>query len=71
MLYRMMKKKRSYRYMDDLNDIVANYNASPHRSLNYLTPNEVNKENEADVWAHVYLNKSKSSDKKKTKVQVR
>ena len=54
-LYRMMRHRRNYRYIDDLDKIVANYNASPHRSLGYLAPNDVNKENEADVWAHIYL----------------
>ena len=56
-LYRMMRHQRNYRYIDKLNEIVVNYNASPHRSLNYLAPNDVNKENEADVWAHLYLKK--------------
>lgn len=56
-LYRMMRHRRSYRYIDHLNDIVANYNATPHRSLGYLAPNDINKDNEADVWAYMYLKK--------------
>ena len=39
--------------------MVKNYNKSPHRSLNYLAPKDVNKANEADVWAHMYLKKRK------------
>lgn len=44
--------------------IVDNYNSIPHRSLNGLAPNKVTKKNEADVWAVLYLKKSKT--KKKT-----
>ena len=32
MMYRMMRKNRSYRYIDQLQNLVDNYNASPHRS---------------------------------------
>lgn len=67
MLFRMMRQKRNYRYIDDLNKLVDNYNATPHRSLNYLAPKDVNKGNEADVWAHMYLQKSKSERRKKSK----
>lgn len=56
----MMRQKRNYRYIDDLNKLVDNYNATPHRSLNYLAPKDVNKGNEADVWTHMYLQKPKS-----------
>ena len=56
-LYRMMRHQRKYRYIDELDDIVASYNASPHRSLGNLAPNDVNKKNEANVWAHLYLKK--------------
>lgn len=64
-LFRMMRHKRTYRYIDDLNEIVANYNAAPHRSLNYLAPNDVTKSNEADVWAYLYLKKTKKVGKRK------
>ncbi|XP_053388750.1 uncharacterized protein LOC128551851 [Mercenaria mercenaria] len=49
-LYRMMRHNRTYRYIDDLENVVASYNATPHRSLNLIAPNDVNKENESDVW---------------------
>lgn len=54
-LYRMMRQKRSYRYIDDLQNIVDNYNATPHRSLNNIPPKEVNKQSEADVFTYLYL----------------
>ncbi|XP_053392233.1 uncharacterized protein LOC128554925, partial [Mercenaria mercenaria] len=63
-LYRMMRHNRTYRYIDDLENVVANYNATPHHSLNLIAPNDVNKENESDVWAHIYLKKSNSVKRK-------
>ena len=64
-LYRLMRHRRSYRYIDELEKLVKNHNATPHRSLNNLAPNDVNKNNEADVWAYMYLKPSKA--RKKTK----
>ncbi|MCG7879176.1 MAG: DDE-type integrase/transposase/recombinase, partial [Candidatus Thiodiazotropha endolucinida] len=64
-LYRLMRKKRTYRFIDNLDELVASYNASPHRSLNYLSPREVNEDNEADVWANMYLKKPKRKRKSK------
>ena len=58
-IFRMLKYKRNYRYIDDLQNIVTNYNSTPHRSLNYLAPEDINKQNEADVWAYMYLKKPK------------
>lgn len=63
-MYRMMRHRRNYRYIDDLQNIVDNYNATHHRSLN-MAPKDVNKENEADVWAYMYLRKRKRIPKKK------
>ena len=57
-LYRMMRHKRTYRYIDVLQNVVASYNDSPHRGLSGMAPNSVNKNNEADVWAKIYLKKS-------------
>ena len=60
----MMRHERTYRYIDELQNVVESYNATPHRGLNGLSPNDVNKNNEADVWAQMYL---KKTDRKKTK----
>ena len=64
MMYRMMRKNRSYRYIDQLQNLISNYNQSPHRSLGYIAPNDVNKQNEADVFAYMYLRKPKKLRKK-------
>lgn len=71
MMYRMMRQRRSYRYIDDLSKLVANYNATPHRSLNYLAPKDVNKDNEADVWAYMYLKSPKRKRNLKRKVKIK
>lgn len=64
MMYRMMRKNRSYRYIDQLENLILNYNSSPHRSLGYIAPKEVNKQNEADIFAHMYLKEPKKAQRK-------
>ena len=59
LLWRFLRYKRNYRYIDNLQDLVNNYNATPHRSLNYIAPKDVTKENEADLWAFMYLKNPK------------
>lgn len=72
-LYRYFQKNRTNRYVDILPDLVANYNATPHRSLKGLAPKEVTKDNEANVWATLYLKKAKTIGKriKTTKKKIR
>lgn len=57
-LYRYFQRNRTYRYIDVLLDIVSNYNSTPHRSLGGIAPKDVTKNNEADVWAVLYLKKT-------------
>ena len=64
-LYRYLRHKRNNRYIDDLQKLVDSYNATPHRSLNYVAPNDVNKEKEADIWAYMYLKKTGSKKTRK------
>lgn len=59
MLFKYFQKKRTYRYIDILSDIVTSYNLTPHKSLNYVAPENVTKENEANLWAYMYLKPSK------------
>ena len=55
MMYRYFTKQRTHRYIDILQDIVRSYNATPHKSLNNIAPKDVNQNNEADIWAYMYL----------------
>lgn len=41
MLFKYFQKKRTYRYIDILSDIVTSYNLTPHKSLNYVAPENV------------------------------
>ncbi|KAJ8314408.1 hypothetical protein KUTeg_008042, partial [Tegillarca granosa] len=49
-LYRYFQAKQSYAYLKDLQSLIESYNHKPHRSLNYMSPSEVNKTNQAQLW---------------------
>lgn len=51
-----MKKKRSFKYAKELQLLVSNYNRTPHRSLGFKAPNEINKANEVDQIILQYFN---------------
>ncbi|KAJ8313288.1 hypothetical protein KUTeg_009161 [Tegillarca granosa] len=66
-MYRYFTKNRTHRYdMDILQSLVDSYNATPHRSLNFTAPKDVNQDNSADLFAYMYLRprKDKTSSKK-------
>ncbi|CAC5411283.1 unnamed protein product [Mytilus coruscus] len=65
MMYRYFTDHRSHQYINVLQDIVKTYNSTPHRSLNNIAPKDVNKENEADLWAFMYLKPKKPKKPKK------
>ncbi|XP_071129909.1 uncharacterized protein [Mytilus edulis] len=60
-MYRIFTKNRNHRYVDILEDIVKNYNKTPHKSLNNIAPQDVNKNNETDLWAYMYLKPRKTT----------
>ena len=64
-LFRYFQKNRTYRYLDILPQLVSNYNSTPHRSLNDIAPKDVDKDNEADVWAFMYLKGKRRPKSKK------
>jgi hypothetical protein len=63
-IYRYFTKNRTKRYIDVLLDIVQSYNETPHTSLGNVSPKDVNKRNEADVWAYQYLKPVKTQGAK-------
>ena len=67
MMYRYFTKQRTHRFVDVLQDIVDSYNVTPHRSLNNIAPKDVNKDNEADIWAFMYLKPKKIKLKMKNR----
>lgn len=64
MIFRYLTKNKTDRYIDVLPKLVESYNSTPHRSLGNIAPNDVNKENEADLFAYMYL-KPKRKDNSK------
>ncbi|KAK3107432.1 hypothetical protein FSP39_014484 [Pinctada imbricata] len=63
MLYRFFTRKRTYRYINHLQEFVNTYNKTGHRSLGYMSPSQINKKNEGKLWSFLYLQKSKSRSK--------
>ena len=43
LLWRYLRHKRSYQYIEDLQKLVDNYNAKAHRNLNFIAPKDVTK----------------------------
>ena len=68
MMFRMMKHQKNYRYIDALQNLVKSYNTSVHRSLNGLSPSEITNQNEANIWAYLYLQPKKM---KKTRLSFK
>jgi hypothetical protein len=53
-LFAYFQHNHSYRYIEDLQKLVASYNNSFHSSLK-MTPAQVNTENQQDVWFRKYF----------------
>ena len=66
LIYRYFIKKRTYRYVDVLQDLVTNYNQRPHRSLGEHTPASVNEKNADEIRLVAYLSTQKKSPKRNT-----
>ena len=52
-LWRYFHHNNTYRYIDVLDNIVASYNNTFHRSIK-MTPNEANRSNEMSPWENLY-----------------
>ena len=53
-MWRIFTKRGTYKWIDILPNLIKSYNNSPHRGLKNMSPSEVSKENEADVWLRQY-----------------
>lgn len=62
-IFKYFTKKQTHKYIDVLQDIVYSYNRTFHRSIQ-MTPLEVNKDNEDEVWQRLYLPFKKPKSKK-------
>ena len=71
LMYRYFTHNRTYRNIEVLPNIVRNYNNRPHRSLDGLSPSDVDKENEDMIWKMMYLDVMKPSTIPKRKQNPR
>lgn len=55
LITRYMTHKNTKHYLHVLPDLVYNYNHTLHSSLPHLSPVQVNKNNELQVWKHLYV----------------
>ena len=75
-LYKYFTHKRTFHYLDIYQKIADNSNISPHKSLNKLTPAEVNSDNQSLVWKRLYIDTYKDKNfqkklKKNTKIEYK
>ena len=70
-MYRYFTAANTLRYVDVLPELVAGYNASPHRSIG-MSPEEVTSSNEAQVWKRLYATprRNKVNTRPKTTLKV-
>jgi len=59
-LERYKTERKTNKIVDVLQDFTHNYNATFHRSIN-MAPNQVNKNNEMDVWAYLFRDLDKQA----------
>ena len=63
-MYRYFTHNQTYKYDDQLQDFVKDYNNRPHRSLNEKTPVEITKD---ILWKELYLDTVTPSFKREAK----
>ena len=67
LMYRYFIHYQTYKYLHILQDLVSNYNHRPHKTLKGLSPLSINKDNEAKVWKHMYIDTLKLGKTKRKK----
>jgi hypothetical protein len=65
LMYRYFTYKKTYYYLDVLDSLVDNYNNTPHRSLFFMSPSDINDSNQAEIWKKIYVDKYKGKKGKK------
>lgn len=62
-IYSYFMENQTYKYINVLQDLVDNYNNTPHQSLGGATPNSVTKQNEDEIRYVQYLVRKKGGQK--------
>ena len=71
MMYRYFTHNETYKYGSILQDLVSNYNNSPHTALGGHPPNDINSDNESRLWKYMYVDSLKRKQPRKVKVKQR
>ena len=53
-IYKIFYKNQSYRYIDEIQDVVGAYNSSVHSTIK-MQPRDVTKDNQLELWMTHYL----------------
>ena len=53
-MWRYFTHANTFKYVDVLQDLVSAYNATPHRTLGGIRPDEVKEENQLEIWEAHY-----------------
>ena len=67
-MFKMFQYRRSYRFLENLQDLVESYNNTPHKTLGDISPKDITKDNEAEIWDQVY---NKLSTKRRGKHKLK
>ena len=59
-MWRYFTHANTFKYLDVLQDLVASYNESPHRSIGGIRPVDVKEENQLEVWEAHYAQPKRS-----------
>ncbi|KAJ8313183.1 hypothetical protein KUTeg_009263 [Tegillarca granosa] len=59
-MYRMFTERQSYKFIDNLQDIVKSVNDTPSRPLGNVAPSSINKINEDEIRLNSYLIRTKT-----------
>ena len=70
-IYAYFMENQTYRYIDDLQDMVKSYNNTPHESLYGATPASVSKSNEDEIRYLQYLARNRRKNKKHLKSETK
>lgn len=70
-IYSYFMENQTYKYINVLQDLVDNYNNTPHQSLVGATPNSVTKQNEDEIRYVQYLVRKKGDKNQFKRVTIR
>jgi hypothetical protein len=69
-IMRFFTHKQTHEWLDHLQEFTESYNNSFHRSIG-MTPRQVSKENESELWLKQYLPAPRKKKKKKSSIKPR